>query len=52
MIKGLGVLALCHSLFFILNATRTEAVTIADVTANVSTLNPQDKQNFLVKGAQ
>jgi iron(III) transport system substrate-binding protein len=38
MIKGLGVLALCHSLFFILNATRTEAVTIADVTANVSKL--------------
>ena len=52
MIKGLGVLTLCQSLLLILMAGSTRAATMSEVTVKVSTLNPQDKQNFLVKGAQ
>ena len=51
-VKALRVLTLCQSLLVILIAARIDAATIAEVTAKVSTLNPQDKQNFLVKGAQ
>ncbi|HEX7227834.1 MAG TPA: hypothetical protein VF353_08665 [Candidatus Binatia bacterium] len=52
IIKGFGVLTLCQSLLFISIASRIDAASIAEVTAKVGTLNPQDKQNFLVKGAQ
>src|SRR5687768_16996336 len=52
MIKVLGVLTLCQSLLFILMAGSSGAATMSEVTAKVSTLNPQDKQSFLVKGAQ
>jgi iron(III) transport system substrate-binding protein len=52
MIKVLGVAMLCHSLLFIVVVAQIDAATMAEVTAKVSTLNPQDKQNLLVKGAQ
>jgi hypothetical protein len=51
-VKALRVSTLWRSLLVILIAARIEAATIAEVTAKVSTLNPQEKQNFLVKGAQ
>ena len=52
MIKFFGVLTLCQLLLFISIAGRIDAATLAEVTAKVSSLNPQDKQNVLVKGAQ
>ena len=44
--------ALCQSLMWVSFLARIDAATIAEVTAKVSSLNPQDKQNLLVKGAQ
>jgi iron(III) transport system substrate-binding protein len=52
LINALGVLTLCQSLLFISIAGRIDAATIAEVTAKVSSLKSQDKENFLVQGSQ
>jgi iron(III) transport system substrate-binding protein len=52
MIQAFGILTLCQSLLFISIAGRIDAATIAEVTAKVSSLKSQDKENFLVQGSQ
>ena len=52
MIKVIMCGALCQSLMWVSFLARIDAAPIAEVTAKVSSLNPQDKQNLLVKGAQ
>ena len=52
IIKVMMCLALCQSLMWFSVFACVDAATIAEVTAKVSSLNPQDKQNVLVKGAQ
>jgi len=51
-INAIRFCALCQLLVSIFVIGGIDAATIAEVTAKVSSLNPQDKQNFLVKGAQ
>jgi iron(III) transport system substrate-binding protein len=52
VINAIRFCAVCQLLVSIFVTGGIYAATIAEVTAKVSSLNPQDKQNFLVKRAQ
>jgi iron(III) transport system substrate-binding protein len=52
MIKAVTCMALLQSLMWFSVLAGSDAATIAEVTAKVSSLKSQDKENFLVQGSQ